>query len=280
MIPPITEKESTLLREYVERVCGIRLDKAKEYLLETRLSHLVAEYEFASFGELHHNAVNSPDVQLRDRIIDAMTTNETSWFRDESAWRFLREHAAPALLDQIQRNEHPRVWSSAASTGQEAYSFVILLLEIAEQRGMRIKPDQIRVLGTDISQSALFQAIAGRYDVFAMARGMPNDLQSKYFTVSGRMWEIADDIKAFVTFRKFNLQDPFTGIGGPFDLVLSRNVAIYFSEKFRRELFEKTTTVMKEDAVLLLGATESLRGYTESYEIREHKGCAYNMLRT
>jgi chemotaxis protein methyltransferase CheR len=280
MIAPITEQESARLRDYIARVCGIRLEKGKEYLLEARLSHLVIEYGYSSFSELYNDAVHSRNVQLRDRIVDTMTTHETFWFRDEFVWRFLDEVVVPSLLDKIRRWERPRVWSAAASTGQEAYSLAVLMLEAAAQEGLRINPDQFHILGTDISQTVLFQAISGMYDVFSIGRGLPHDLQMKYFSVHGRMWEIADEVKAFVSFRKFNLQDSFYGIGGPFDLVLLRNVAIYFSDEFKVELFEKTARVLKEDGTLLLGSTESLRGYTQYFEIKEYKTCTYNVLKS
>ncbi|MFH0883570.1 MAG: protein-glutamate O-methyltransferase CheR [bacterium] len=279
MIAPITEQESARLREYIERECGIRLDRGKEYLLESRLSHLVVEYGYSSFSELHSDATKSRNVQLRDRIIDAMTTHETFWFRDESAWRFLDEIVVPSLLDKIRGGERVRVWSAASSTGQEAYGFVILVLEAAAQNGIRINPDQFHVLGTDISQAVLFQAISGTYDVFSVGRGLPHDLQLKHFLVHGRMWEISNEIKAFVSFRKFNLQDSFYGIGGPFDLVMMRNVAIYFRDEFKVGLFEKTARILKTDGFLLLGSTESLRGYSQFYEIKEYKTCTYNVLK-
>jgi chemotaxis protein methyltransferase CheR len=112
-----------------------------------------------------------------------------------------------------------------------------------------------------------------------MGRGLPSEMQSRHFTVNGRMWEISEEIKAFVTFRKFNLQEDFHSAGGPFDLVLLRNVAIYFSEEFKKELFEKVAKVMKPDGVLLLGSTESLRGYSEQYQIEDFKGCTFNILK-
>ena len=280
MIPPITELESARLREYIEGVCGIRLDKSKEYLLESRLAHLVLEYGFLSFGELYQEARLARNIHLRDRIIDAMTTHETFWFRDDSAWRFLDERVIPSVLDKILAGEHPRVWCAAASSGQEVYSFVMMMLEKASHRGMRLRPEQFHVLGTDISQSVLFQAISGLYDVFTIGRGLPLDLQEKYFHVNGRMWEIEDEVKAFATFRKFNLQDSFNSVNGPYDLILMRNVAIYFSDGFKRELFEKTSRVMQKGGILLLGATESLRGLSDVFDIQEYKTCTYNVLKS
>ncbi len=276
----ITEPEFMLMRQYIEEHCGIHLEPGKEYLIETRLSDLVIESGASSFQEFHLKARTDVSGKLRERIIDFMTTNETMWFRDESAWTFLRESAVPELLDKAAKGKQVRIWSSAASTGQEAYSMLMLLNEGARSRGVPQLLDRIEILGTDISPSALFLALSGRYDSFAMARGMAPDIKTKYFTQdSNNVWVFDQELKKRVKFRKYNLQDSFLSLG-VFDLVLCRYVSIYFSESFKRTLFKKMAGVLSPGGVLLLGATESLRGLSDEFEIVYYKNAVVNRKKT
>ncbi|MCP4724548.1 MAG: protein-glutamate O-methyltransferase CheR [bacterium] len=271
----INEKEYGLMKGYIEKQCGIHLEQGKEYLIETRLSDLVLENGCTSFEEFYNKASANSDIKLRDRIVDAMTTNETLWFRDASAWEFLRESAGPQLLDNAESGEQIRIWSAASSTGQEAYSFMIMLSELARARGKPQLVNNFKIIGTDISSSALFLAIAGRYDSFAVKRGMPDEYRDRYFKQEGNVWVINQEIKNNVSFKKFNLQDDFTQLGY-FDMVLCRYVTIYFDEFFKKEIYKKIARVLKKEHYLLLGATESLRGFSDDYSIKYYKSAVYN----
>ncbi len=175
----ITENENNLMKKLIKDQCGISLQPGKEYLIETRLSNLVIENGCSSFLEFYSKAKNDSSGKIRDRVVDSMTTNETLWFRDESIWTYIREKAIPDLLRKAASGQKVRVWSGAASTGQEAYSLLILLDEQARLRGNPGLLDNIEIIGTDISSSALFLAISGRYDMITMSRGMPVSQKEK-----------------------------------------------------------------------------------------------------
>jgi len=273
----VTEPEYELLKQFIEKHCGIVLEKGKEYLIETRLSELVKEVGAKSFQDFHYKAKTDQTGHLRDRIIDAMTTNETSWFRDASAWDYLQKKAIPDLINRMISGEKVRVWSAAASTGQEAYSLAMLFYEILHQRGMLKYLSQVEILGTDISSSAIKTARSGRYDAIAIQRGLPQDKKTRYFKQDANFWGIIPEIKNVVSFKEFNLQNSFMGLG-QFDLVLCRYVTIYFSEIFKRELFEKFYKALKRPKdILLLGATESLRGFSDKFDIEYYQNAMINL---
>jgi len=273
----VSEPEYILLKQFIENHCGIVLEKGKEYLIETRLSELAKEVGADSFQAFHLKAKNDKSGNLRERIIDAMTTNETSWFRDNSAWEYLKRKGVPNLIDRMIKGEKVRIWSAAASTGQEAYSLAMLFYEILQYRGMLNYLHRLEILGTDISSSALTTARSGRYDAIAIQRGLPKDKQSRFFKQESNQWEIIPEIKKIVSFKEFNLQDAFMSLG-PFDLILCRYVSIYFSEQFKRELFGKFARSLKRPgAVLLLGATESLRGFSDQFNIEYYQNAMINV---
>ncbi len=267
------------MKAYIEQHCAIHLETGKEYLIETRLSDLVLETGCASFTEFHHKAMADPSGKLRDRVVDAMTTNETLWFRDPAIWVFMQEVVVPDLLDRVEKGEWPRVWSAAASTGQEAYSLVMLLIEEAEKRGNPSLASRVEILATDISSSALFLALSGRYDVLAIGRGLSANRKQRFFKQDGRVWVLNDEVKKFVKFKRFNLQEPFTAVG-TFDVILSRYVAIYFAAKFKEELFAKMARALRPNGLMLLGATETIRGLSNDFDIKVHKNCIYNQKRS
>lgn len=272
----ITEPEYLLMKKYIEEHCGIHLEKDKEYLIESRLADLLEETGCRSFQEFHFKARTEDHTgELRDRIVDAMTTNETSWFRDKNVWDYLEEIAIPILINRVIETGKAFVWSSAASTGQEPYSLLMLLDEAVKERGMPSLLDSIRILATDISSSALATAISAKYDNIAINRGLPEKRRDKYFTRSGNHWLFDQELKNRVRFEKFNLQDDFL-FPEPYDLILCRYVSIYFSDTFKQELFSKTTKVLRSGGILLLGATESLREFSTDFEISYYKNTVIN----
>lgn len=263
--------EFDLLKAYVERQCGIHLEPGKEYLIETRLTDLAIEQGCKSFYEFHQMATADVAGKLRNRIVDAMTTNETYFFRDDNLWNYLKEVAVPELLRKAATGP-VRVWSAASSTGQEAYSLSMLLDEVARATGMPGALRNIEIVGTDISSAALFLAIAGRYDTLAIRRGLSDERRTRYFREEGSVWVLSDEIKSRAKFKRFNLMDSLAALGS-FDLVLCRYVAIYFQEDFKKGLFQRIAGVLKPGCPLLLGATETLRGLSDEYEIQIHKNC-------
>jgi chemotaxis protein methyltransferase CheR len=271
----VNQFEYTLMRKFIEEQCGICLEKDKEYLIESRLTDLAIQNGCDSFEAFHTKARSDYSGNLKAQIVDAMTTNETLWFRDKNTWKYLKEVGIPGLLDQVEKGKKVRIWSAAASTGQEAYSLVILFHEEAKKRGKTHLLNQVEIIGTDISTSVLFLAKSGRYDSMAMGRGMPDDKKHAYFTQKGNVWELDQELKKRVTFKHFNLQNDFTSLG-KFDLILCRYVIIYFADSFKKKLFSKMLNALSPESVLLLGATETLRGFSDNFNIYYYKDTVLN----
>lgn len=265
--------EFDLMRVYIEKHCGIHLDPGKEYLVETRLTDLVIEKGCGSFREFHSAAMADATGKLRDRIVDAMTTNETYFFRDDTLWGYMKDVAVPQLLKKA-ADGPVRVWSAAASTGQEAYSLAMLVDETARLQGTPQLARNVEIVGTDISSAALFLALSGRYDSLAIRRGLSDERRKRYFREDGSVWVLDEEIRKRAKFKRFNLMDSFAGLG-QFDMVLCRYVAIYFQDDFKKDLFARIAGAMRPGSHLVLGATESLRGYAEGFAPEVHKNCTY-----
>lgn len=261
----ISDAEYKLMIRYIEDHCGIHLKKGKEYLIESRLSELVTESGRNTFEGFYHQIQNDRSGRWKDRIIDAMTTNETAWFRDQKSWLFLKDVLIPRLYEHASGQRKIRVWSAAAASGQEIYSFLMLLNDEIEKRNGLSAYNNIELLGTDISSSALFSAISARYDEISMSRGLPEDKKRKYFTRDGKMWVFNQTLKKKVTFKRFNLQDSFTLLGD-FDLIFCRNVMIYFSDTFRKQILGKIARSLTRGGVLLVGGSETVKDYTDAFK--------------
>jgi chemotaxis protein methyltransferase CheR len=271
----INHEEFELLREYIQRECGIVVGDEKVYLIESRLARLVVETKSKNFKEFYLKAKSDISKKIRNKIIDAMTTNETLWFRDAKPWTAIKEVIIPKFIKDLKSGSKRtiNIWSAASSTGQEPYSFAMLVLE-ALRKEPRIRKEQFKILATDISPSALFMAISGRYNTIAMSRGMIPQFRDKYFVKNGPVSVISDEVKSMVTFKKFNLQRPFTKVPQS-DLIFCRNVAIYFSADFKKELFKKIHQKLNKDGYFMLGSTESLIGYSSDFNKFEYKKAIY-----
>lgn len=271
----INAAEFDLLRNYIESQCGITVSEDKKYLIETRLTRLVAEAGARSFGDFYRKVAAARDPKLRDRIVDAMTTNETLWFRDSSPFLAFKEKILPEAAKRAKRDPRYRlrVWSAACSTGQEPYSLAMLANDFSRGPfGRDLSSERVDLFATDISPSALFIAMAGRYDRISMRRGLTGPwagFKTRYFTDKGRVSLVNDDIKGRVRFMRFNLQGSFASLGR-FDVIFLRNVAIYFSEQFKRDLFEKLYRSLNPGGYLVLGTAESTSGYSNRFIPENH----------
>lgn len=264
----LNQTEFDLFRTYIEGNCGISLSADKKYLIETRLSSLLAESGATTFAEFYSKIGTAPGVKLRAQIIDAMTTNETLWFRDGSPWIALRDHILPEMEQKASAGSRLRIWSAACSTGQEPYSMAMLIDEYASLATHRLSATQVDITATDISNSALFIAQRGVYDRISMNRGFTGEwagFKTKYFTPSGAVSTISPQIKSRVSFRQFNLQGSLSPLGR-FDVVFLRNVAIYFSEAFKKDLFNRIANVLNPGGLLVLGSAETTHGYSERFK--------------
>ena len=273
----ITQLEFNQLRDFIRLNCGIQLNDDKTYLIESRMAHLVVETGAKDFSEFYQKAKHDLSGALRDRIVDAITTNETLWFRDGKPWVALEERILPEFIEELKegRKHKVRIWSAASSTGQEAYSLTMLIdTLLGPNPSHGVTPASFEIIGTDISPSVLFLAIAGRYNQIEIARGLDEHYRNKYFTKQGMVWVLNEAIRKRVTFKKFNLQDSFAQLG-QFDMVLCRNVAIYFSDAFKRELFAKFAQALNPSGHFFIGSTESLSGYTNAFKLIEYKNAIY-----
>jgi len=274
----VSTEEFNLLRDLIRGDCGIDINDNKTYLIESRLTHLVVETGSHSFMEFYEKAKGSTDTKLRDKIVDAITTNETLWFRDQSPFIALKEAVFPQLFEALSKGKlsEIRIWSCACSTGQEPYSIAMTADQFASENGYSrfLKSGQFKILATDVSSSALMLARLCRYDQLAMSRGLPDDYRERYFTQQNNVYVLNDTIKNMVTFQKFNVMDPFTGLG-QFNIVFLRNVAIYFADDFKKELMNKVASVIVPDGYFFLGASEFFRNSQEHFTACDHERCHF-----
>jgi chemotaxis protein methyltransferase CheR len=265
-------EERQPLAAYIQAICAVALDQSKTYLMENRLARLVEETGCGSFRRLIDRARSEPGRALERRIIDAITTNETLFFRDTAPFDLLRHKIVPELIDQRARTgaSRIRIWSAACSTGQEIYSIAILLKELLGN------PDRygIRLLGTDISNEAVTRASRGLYNATEMGRGLSDALRDKYFARTGDGWQIRDEIRALATFKHQNLMADFSALG-KFEVIFCRNVAIYFSEADKISLFRRMERAMEPNGYLVIGAMESLNGLCPQFESKRHLRAVY-----
>ena len=249
-------QEMQTVSAYIEAVSGIVLAPSKAYLVETRLGKLLKEHAFDGYDALIRAAKADHSGKLRGAIIDAISTQETSFFRDGKPFDFLAEQLIP---DKLKNNHRMDIWCAAASTGQEIYSLAMIFKEVL---GEQLGRYDVRILGTDISEAALVYCSQGRYSRLELSRGINAERLRRHFVKEEKVWKIADELRALATFKAFNLMQPLSSLG-PFDLVMCRNVAIYFSPEDRKRLFERIADRLKPDGVLMIGATESLAGVTQ-----------------
>lgn len=276
----VTADDLIIISKYILNISGIELDESKSYLIETRLNGLVKEYQCSSYRELCTRAQIDSSKTIENRIIDAISTNETLFFRDAKPFEVLQHKILPDLIDR--RTEQSsglfpipiRIWSAACSTGQEVYSIAIVLRELLPN----FKKYNIKLMGTDISDAAIAQASYGRYNKFEIERGLTNKILQKYFVPNGGNWRICDEIRAMVAFDKQNILKPFNGMG-KVDIIFCRNVAIYFKLEDRKRLFESIANVLEPDGYLIIGSTESLNGISSVFESKRYLRTIYYQLK-
>jgi len=277
-VSAITDQEFSAFRTLLADMCGILVAENKAYLIETRLSSLVKETGCASFAEFQKKLESGGDTKLQDKVIDLMTTNETLWFRDSHPFKILKDILLPEYARQQRENGRTavRIWSAACSTGQEPYSIAMTILE-AMRKNPDLKKMSFEIVASDISTSALRVAEGGRYDSLAIKRGLPEEYRNQYFKNEGRIWSITPEVQQMVTLKKLNLQDSLISLGR-FDITLCRNVAIYFSDDFKRDLFNRIADALSPEGVFFLGASESLASYCTTLKMQTSSSGVYYQL--
>jgi chemotaxis protein methyltransferase CheR len=270
-------EEHKSLAQYVYSLCAITLDESKGYLIESRLASLVEESGCGSYSGLLRRAKSDPSRALERRIVDAITTNETYFFRDAAPFDLLRHKIIPELVDRRARTgaARIRIWSAACSTGQELYSIAILLKELLGD------PDRygVRLLGTDISDDAVSRASRGLFSPVEISRGLSEAQRTRYFVPAGSQWQIRDEIRAMASFKKLNLMTDFAALGR-FDVIFCRNVAIYFTERDQISLFGRMERALEPDGYLVIGAMESLNGICPQFTSTRHLRSVFYQVRT
>ena len=275
----ITRDELQALAKYIFELSGIHLEEEKSYLLESRLTPVLSAYACNTYGELYDKARADRSGDLPRRIIEAISTNETYFFRDNTPFELMRNKIIPELIDRrglhYDKSKIPiRIWSAACSTGQEVYSIAMTLTEMLPDPSRY----EVSILGTDISDKVIARASYGKYNQFEIARGLPLPLRHKYFTPKGEEWRINDQIRGMAQFRKMNLMDSFSDLNGAFDLIFCRNVAIYFNLPDKIKLFQKIAKVLRPDGALIVGGSETLSGIAPEFGVcRYLRGVYYQL---
>lgn len=270
---PVTAQEVDAVFTLLHELCGIYLDNSKSYLVESRLGELARRHQCSNYEDLVRKVRLGSDPGLKTNVIDAMTTNETLFFRDESPFEALKYKALPESIDARAKTAFPkrlRIWSAACSTGQEPYSIAMTIAEMI--------PDfpkwDIQIVGTDICDTALKQASRGEYSAFEVERGMKPALLGKYFQKVGTAYKVHDSLRSMCSFKPFNLTGPLSALG-QFDIVFCRNVVIYFSATTRRDVFRRISEIMPPAGYLFVGAQESLADLGPKFQPHRHCKSTY-----
>lgn len=273
MANTLTKEDYQAFRTFLEEVSGIVLGENKQYLVTSRLTKLISDNEIDSFSTLMNRM--KTDARLRNRIMDAMTTNETSWFRDVYPFDILKEKLLPELAKTQPRTI--RIWSAACSTGQEPYSLSMMTQEYLQSKPGSLSADTVQIIGTDISPSVLATAKSGVYEGVAVSRGLPKDRKSRFFRELSNGWEVTADIKQRVSFRELNLMQSYTLLGR-FDIIYCRNVLIYFSTELKRDILARMAKCLNPGGYLVLGGSESITNYSDEFDlIRWRNGVIYQL---
>jgi len=268
----LDDKSYHQFRVFLEQQCGIVLGESKQYLVKSRLAPLMSMFNVHSLGELVARTLSPVERQLRAAVIDAMTTNETLWFRDDYPFKLLKSKILP---DLALRKTPVKIWSAASSSGQEAYSIAMSILEYQKSNPSSFSRG-IQIIGTDISTTMLEHCKYGHYDSLALARGLSEERKRQFFEKGDNgMLKVKDEVKKMVSFRPLNLLNSYS-LMGRFDIVFCRNVLIYFSPEIKAQIISQIHGTLNDRGYLFLGASESLSGLNSDFEmLRCNPGIIY-----
>ena len=256
----MTAFDYEFLRKLLKERSGLDLSADKQYLVESRLIPLARKANLPGLAELVQK-LKSGATALTVDVVEAMTTNETFFFRDKVPFENLREAILPMMLQARASRRSLRIWCAASSTGQEPYSIAMCLKEL----GLALAGWRIEILATDLSHGVLEKSKAGIFSQFEVQRGLPIQMLVKHFTQAGELWHLNADIRAMVMHRQLNLLQDFSHLGS-FDVIFCRNVLIYFDADTKAEIFGRLAQAIEPDGVLLLGAAESVVGISDAFK--------------
>lgn len=266
----ISPPQFAYLRAFLKRVSGVSLDESKKYLVEARLKPVARQRGMADIDALIAAIRNSNDAQLMDEVVCAMMTHETSFFRDKAPFETIAR-LIPDLLSRRGVMKQMVIWSAACSTGQEPYSLAMLLRE--KFSGM-LSSWRIRIIASDLSQIALGRARDGIYSELETSRGLSSALKNKYFRPLQGRWSVIQNCRSMVEFRQLNLTQPWPTVP-PCDIILLRNVLLYFDMPTRMTVLERMRDTLRPDGGLFLGGAETMLGMDVGYDRKAGVGCSY-----
>ncbi len=270
--PTVTDLEFSLLKTLIEKESGIFITEKKKYLINTKLSSLLTKTGCTSFIEFYNKALE--DMSLKADLIDAITTNETSWFRDSVPFETLETQLLPECLAAIfvNKNDGIRIWSCACSTGQETYSIAMTVNEFVHNQKCNWLLPKIKVLGTDLAKSVLKEAESGSYSKAFCSRGLSEEMRAKYFEPEegSDQIKVNTKIKSMVSFQTQNLRDSFDSLG-TFDIIFLRNVLIYFTDDFKKEIYNKVYKALNPGGFFIMGSSEFLPDEQKGFKLNQYK---------
>ncbi|GII26137.1 CheR family methyltransferase [Planosporangium mesophilum] len=267
----LSAQEFAYVSDLVRRSSAIVLESGKEYLVEARLLPLARQAGLPTVSEYVMRAQHRPEPGTHEKIVDALTTNETSWFRDGEPFQALTAGVLPDLMPTRSTNRTIRIWSAACSSGQEPYSLAMILEENLPAGW------SYEILATDISQEMLSRAEAGRFTQLEVNRGLPANMLVRHFERDGTHWRVAARLRNHITFKRLNLAAPLPPMP-QFDIVFLRNVLIYFDVETKRQVLARTSGVMRPDGWLFLGSAETTIGIDDRFErIAAGRSSAYRL---
>jgi chemotaxis protein methyltransferase CheR len=258
-IAEIHPENYRFLQEHIHSRVGIVLEDNKHYLLESRLASIVKKLGLSSVNDLCGLLRTARDTEVARQVAEAMTTNETYFFRDPAHYEAIRTVLLPRLKEERRDTKNLRFWSAAASTGQEAYSLAMLLLE------QELQAWNIQILGTDFSSQVVERASSGLYQQIEVNRGLPTAQLVKHFRRSGVDWQLSESVRRMVRFETIDLRKSMRTLG-PFDLVFCRNVMIYFDNETKKNILKGLHSTLFRGGWLLLGGAETAFGLEELFE--------------
>lgn len=252
-------------RDFLQQACGILLGDNKQYLVTSRLRKIMEQEGINSLGVLVRELKKPSAREFKERVVDAMTTNETLWFRDNHPFRILSDIILPELAE-VKGIKPIRIWSAACSTGQEPYSMTMVADEFKRAKPGKLKGG-IQVVATDISQTVISNAKSGEYEMLAIGRGLSKERLNTYFNEQSEgVWKVKPELRKQIDFRLLNLLDRYTMLG-KFDVIFCRNVLIYFSSELKLDILSRMHQVLNKGGYLVLGASESLNGLSDKFEM-------------
>ena len=270
----MTPQDYAFLQSFLKQKSGLVLSDDKQYLIESRLMPIARKAGLQSIAELIGRLKKVSDRALQESVVEAMTTNESFFFRDKTPFDHFVDTILPHMVEN-RKGKTIRIWCAAASTGQEPYSLAMCLKENAAKLGGA----RFEIIGTDISNEVLEKAKVGYYSQFEVQRGLPVQLLLKYFKQNGEMWQVTPDVRSMVSYKPFNLLDSFTSLG-KFDVVFCRNVLIYFDQATKSDIMNRLAKQMPDDGFLVLGAAETVVGLSDSFRSVTGKRGLYEISRT